>query len=171
MNTHLLSVLALCGSSLALQAQSQTVARDPHLPPAAVVPSLDQYVVVDDMLLWPEQLALMTAPVTARKQGAPFAYGFRVGAWDAGVIPYEIAPGFSPAQRQRILDAMALWGPGCASCVRAAHHAERVSGDHPGCAASQRATMAPARHSRPATSSRHKTRAGRPCLFRRQTIG
>jgi hypothetical protein len=109
MNTHLLAVLALCGSSLALQAQSQTVARDPHLPPAAVVPSLDQYVVVDDMLLWPEQLALMTAPVTARKQGAPFAYGFRVGAWDAGVIPYEIAPGFSPAQRQRIIDSMEVW--------------------------------------------------------------
>lgn len=105
------ALLALCVSSFALQAQSQIVTRDPHVPPPVVLPSLDQYVVVDDMLLWPEQLAQLTAPVTARTQGQPFAYGFRgFGAWDSGVIPYEIAPGFSPAQRQRILDAMALWG-------------------------------------------------------------
>jgi hypothetical protein len=105
------ALLALCVSSLALQAQSQIVTRDPHVPPPIILPSLDQFVVVDDMLLWPEQLAQLTAPVTARTQGQPFAYGFRaVGAWDSGVIPYEMAPGFSPAQRQRILDAMALWG-------------------------------------------------------------
>jgi hypothetical protein len=36
-------------------------------------------------------------------------YRQRLGAWDAGVIPYQIAAAFTATERARILDRLALW--------------------------------------------------------------
>jgi hypothetical protein len=81
--------------------------RDPHLP---TPPGLDQSVIVDDMLLTPEQLATLTALPASRRQANIYGLNLRFGYWDWGVIPYEFAPNFSDAERQRIRAAMDLWG-------------------------------------------------------------
>ncbi len=104
--------LALFLSTIALglltnlgHAQSQ----DPHLPPAQAIPSLSELIRIDDMLMWPDQYEqLMTAP-SSRKQGVVFGVGLRFGYWDFGVLPYELAPNFSEAERQRVLAAMQVW--------------------------------------------------------------
>lgn len=96
--------LALCGSWLALSAQGPS--RDPHI---ATPPALRDHIAVGDMLLRPEQYAELFGEATSRKQAYPFLFGARFGAWDAGVVPYELAPNFTEAERQRILSAMATW--------------------------------------------------------------
>ncbi len=61
------------------------------------------------MLLTPDQHAQLTAPPVSRRQAhIPFPMT-RQWFWDSGVIPYEIAPNFSPAERQRVFDAMTTW--------------------------------------------------------------
>ena len=84
--------------------------RDPHLPPPPERLNLDQFVVVDDMLLAPDYYAELTSPPVSRRQAHPYPLGTRTGTWDWGVIPYELAPNFSEAERQRILTAMREWG-------------------------------------------------------------
>jgi Astacin (Peptidase family M12A) len=92
-----------------LTSNTRAQSLDPHLPPPMVIPGLDQYVVIDDMLLTPDQHAELTAPPTSRRQ-AHIPYPLtRQFFWDSGVIPYEIAPNFSPAERQRVFDAMTTW--------------------------------------------------------------
>jgi hypothetical protein len=82
---------------------------DPHLPLPRSLPSLDDSVRVDDMLLWPEQYQQITAAPVARRQAHFFALGQRQWYWEWGVIPYELAPNFSAAERQRVLAAMDTW--------------------------------------------------------------
>ena len=82
---------------------------DPHLPPPVRVPALSEYVVVDDMLLEPDQFQQLTAPFVSRPQAGVFAFGQRQFYWEWGVIPYEIAPNFSAAERQRVFAAMDSW--------------------------------------------------------------
>lgn len=105
----LAAVAVLCAASFRLDAQSPIASRDPHIAAAPVVPSIDQFVVVDDMLFWPEQLATDDGPSRNRAQSHPIDYRSRLGTWDAGVVPYEIAPQFSAAERQRILSAFDTW--------------------------------------------------------------
>jgi Astacin (Peptidase family M12A) len=100
-----LTVTCIALPNNASRAQSQ----DPHLPPPRVSPSLDQYVVVDDMLLTPEYYAELTAPALIRRQAHPLGLGVSLANWDWGVIPYEIAPGFSATELQNILAAMRGW--------------------------------------------------------------
>jgi hypothetical protein len=88
---------------------AQTRGRDPHLADALQGASLDDYVRVDDMLFRPEQYAELLAPPRLRSQAYPSGYGTRFVTWDAGVIPYEIAPNFTATERQRILTAMTTW--------------------------------------------------------------
>jgi hypothetical protein len=102
-------VLCLTAFALALltnrgSAQSQ----DPHLPAPRNMPSLHEFVRIDDMLLIPEDYQRLTAP-TSRTQAN---YTFRQAGqwfWDFGVIPYEMAPNFSDAERLRIRAAMDSW--------------------------------------------------------------
>jgi Astacin (Peptidase family M12A) len=82
--------------------------RDPHVAAPAPLPSLDEFVVIDDMLLYPEQLDV-DEEVRQRAQGHPIDYRQRLGAWDAGVIPYQISDEFSATERQRILAALDRW--------------------------------------------------------------
>jgi hypothetical protein len=93
-----------CGLVLALQGQSPSP--DPHLPVPRPLPSWDDFIVVDDMLLWPEQADLGPG---SRQPAFPIDYRLSTGTWDAGVIPYEIAAEFPAAERQRILNAFARW--------------------------------------------------------------
>ena len=83
--------------------------RDPHLPPPESLPSLNEFIRIDDMLLWPEQYQQLTAPPVNRRQANFFALGQRQFYWEWGVIPYEMAPNFSEAERQRIVAAMTTW--------------------------------------------------------------
>jgi astacin (peptidase family M12A) len=65
----------------------------------------DDYILIGDMLLVPEQLG----DGRNRPQAYPVDYRARLGTWDAGVVPYQIAEAFSAAERQRILDKLAQW--------------------------------------------------------------
>ena len=94
---------------LTLDGQAQSKMADPHLPPPVSFPTLDQFVVVDDMLLTPEHFAELTAPPVSRRQAHTTALGRRDVYWEWGVIPYEFAPNYSEAERQRIRAAMTTW--------------------------------------------------------------
>lgn len=61
------------------------------------------------MLLSPEQYAQLMTPPVSERQANVFVLGQRQFYWEWGVIPYEIAPNFSEAERQRILAAMETW--------------------------------------------------------------
>ena len=78
--------------------------RDPHVP-SPIDRSSTAYVQVDDMLLLPEQLD----EERYRTQANPVDYRQRLGAWDAGVIPYQISDAFSATERQRILSRFTVW--------------------------------------------------------------
>lgn len=82
---------------------------DPHLPSPKSVPALNEYIQIDDMLYWPEQFEQLTKPPVSNRQANIFALGQRQFYWEWGVIPYEIAPNFSEAERQRIFTAMETW--------------------------------------------------------------
>jgi hypothetical protein len=82
--------------------------QDPHLAPLRTPPSLDTSIRIDDMVFSPEQLGQGPVPASG-KQSYIYGLGLRLGAWDFGVIPYELAPGFSDAERQRVLAAMQTW--------------------------------------------------------------
>jgi hypothetical protein len=97
--------LAITGAWTAAQ---QPRARDPHVPGADRVPPLSEFVVVDDMLLYPEQLEEATDG-RVRQQAHPIDYRQRLGAWDSGVIPYQLSPDFPDVERQRILAAFEVW--------------------------------------------------------------
>lgn len=100
-------VVALSITALTLNTAAQS--RDPHLPGPVVIPSPDQYVVVDDMLLTPEQYAELTAPPVSRRQANVFTLSQRQFYWEWGVIPYEMAPNFSESERLRIRAGMDTW--------------------------------------------------------------
>ena len=106
--------LVLCLTAIAfslLTDRGSAQSQDPHLPPPRSLPSLNEFIQIDDMLLWPEQYqGLMTPP---RNHGQS---NFRPGRdpvlqwfWDFGVIPYEIAPNFSDAEKLRIRAVMDTW--------------------------------------------------------------
>ena len=97
----------MCACGLALSAQTRE--RDPHLAAPFQAPSPQEYIQVDDMLFLPEQYAQLVSPPRVEKQAYPFGYATRFSAWDAGVVPYEIAPNFTEPERQRLLTAMATW--------------------------------------------------------------
>ena len=99
MTVAVVLALALTGSA------EQTVRGDPHVPGADVsVPPDD--VRIDDMLLLPEQIP---DEVRNRPQANPIDYRQRLGAWDSGVIPYQIVGTFPATERARILDRLSLW--------------------------------------------------------------
>jgi hypothetical protein len=100
-------VVALMITLLTISTPAQS--RDPHLPAPVVIPSPDQYVVIDDMLLTPEQHAELFAPPVSRRQANIFTIAQRQFYWEWGVIPYEMAPNFSEAERSRIRAGMDTW--------------------------------------------------------------
>jgi Astacin (Peptidase family M12A) len=103
-------VLVFTAITLALLTnRGSAQSKDPHLPPANPQLALNELVRVDDMLLWPDQLALLTAPPTSRKEGMIYGLNLPYGYWDWGVIPYEIAPNFQPNDRVALLAAMQTW--------------------------------------------------------------
>ena len=69
-------------------------------------PRVDQsrFVVIDDMVIEVERLAEVSRP-----QGALLDFRAVNGYWDFGVIPYQMSPEFTDAQRQNIEAAMAGW--------------------------------------------------------------
>jgi hypothetical protein len=83
--------------------------RDPHVPAPARPPALEEFIIIDDMLLYPEQLELPGGFDRQRAQAFPIDYRQRLGAWDGGVVPYQISEEFSAAERQRILSAFDRW--------------------------------------------------------------
>lgn len=107
-----LVAVGLAAFSIAfLTSNTRAQSRDPHLSPPVVIPRLDQYVVIDDMLLTPEQHAQLTAPPVSHRQAnfLPVRNPATQWFWDFGVIPYEMAPNFSDAERLRIRAAMDTW--------------------------------------------------------------
>ena len=104
----LLLAITLIVALFTTKGQSQAV-RDPHLPPTQSLPALNEFIRIDDMLLWPEQFEALTKPPTSQRQANIFVLGQRQFYWEWGVIPYEIAPNFSEAERQRIFAAMETW--------------------------------------------------------------
>ena len=105
-----LIALGLAAISLTLFTNNtRAQSRDPHLPPPVIIPSLDQFIVVDDMLLTPDQFAELTAPPVSHRQANVQVLGQRLLYWEWGVIPYEMAPNFSDAERLRIRAAMDVW--------------------------------------------------------------
>lgn len=95
--------------SLGVDAQRTPSIGNPHLPGPTTLPPLSDYIVVDDMLLHPDQIAADEGRRGAQTQGFPRGFAARFFSWDAGVVPYEIAPNFTDAQRQRVLNAMTIW--------------------------------------------------------------
>ena len=94
---------ALLGIALFTNSGRAQESKDPHLPPARSLPSPDELIRVDDMLLWPGQYEQLMVPKAHRQANYlqvrnPLSQWF----WDFGVIPYEMAPNFSDAERQRI---------------------------------------------------------------------
>jgi len=86
-----------------LRAQ-EIIVRDPHnRPPEIDRPNLLE---IGDMLVTVDQITL---PPRVRTQAGVIDYRARTGTWDAGVIPYQISPDFSDADRGRILAAMQIW--------------------------------------------------------------
>ena len=61
------------------------------------------------MLLTPEQYADLMAPPVSHRQANIQFLGQRLFYWEWGVIPYEMAPNFSDAERLRIRAAMDTW--------------------------------------------------------------
>ena len=107
--SQVLSCLTVvCASLLSLSGNAQS--QDPHLPPQTPSLALHEAVRVDDMLLWPEQYQQLKESEVSRKQANFFALGQRQFYWEWGVVPYEMAPNFSDAERQRIRQAMDMWG-------------------------------------------------------------
>jgi hypothetical protein len=104
---YLAFVLTLAFVAAASAAQRVGGSRDPHVPGPDVYPSVDQFIVIDDMWLYPEQLDASAG--VNRTQAHPVDYRQRLGTWDSGVIPYQIADGFSDAERQRILLTLDQW--------------------------------------------------------------
>jgi hypothetical protein len=100
-------IALLCLTLFTFNTRAQS--KDPHLPPPVVIPSPDQYVVIDDMLLTPEQFAELTASPVSHRQANIQALGQRQLYWEWGVIPYEMAPNFTDAERARIRAAMDTW--------------------------------------------------------------
>jgi hypothetical protein len=98
---------ALVLAAAALPAQRIGGSRDPHIPGPDQIPGVDEFIVIDDMLLYPEQLAEMT--IGNRAQAHPVDFRQRLGTWDAGVVPYVLADGFTDAERQRILSTLDRW--------------------------------------------------------------
>ena len=82
---------------------------DPHLPPPQSPPGVNELIRIDDMLLWPDQYALAATPPVSRRQATFLVLGQRQFFWEWGVIPYELAPNFSEAERRRILAVMDGW--------------------------------------------------------------
>lgn len=82
---------------------------DPHLPPVRQLPDPRDFVVVDDMLLVPEQYEQRNAPPVSRTQANFGPRSLQQWYWDFGVIPYDMAPNFSDAERVRIRAAMDAW--------------------------------------------------------------
>jgi O-glycosyl hydrolase len=85
---------------------AQTASVDPHLRPPAIAPQ--SVVQIGDMLLTTEQLEALRSSAGAdvlvtTGDAAP------IRAWDSGVIPYEISPDFTTAQRRNILAALKEW--------------------------------------------------------------
>jgi hypothetical protein len=101
-----LLLCALLMPAFTAHTRTQPPARQPHLPVEPLVPALEEFIRIDDMLFRPGQLE---PGARATAQAAPIDLRFRFGAWDAGVVPYELAAGFSTAERQRIIDSMAVW--------------------------------------------------------------
>jgi hypothetical protein len=101
-----LLLVATLGLAATLTGSARQVFRgDPHVP--TLEPTAQPtYVQVDDMLLLPEQL---DDGARNRTQANVIDYRQRLGAWDAGVIPYQIAAAFTATERGRILDRLALW--------------------------------------------------------------
>jgi hypothetical protein len=99
-----------CGLALTT-VSAQTPRVDPHLPRPGAIASAepaDQFVLIDDMLLYPEQLTQATE-ARPRAQAHVIDYRQRFGTWDGGVVPYQLADAFSDAERQRILNAFEQW--------------------------------------------------------------
>ena len=63
--------------------------------------------------LYPEQLEA-AVDTRYRAQAHPIDYRQRLGAWDSGVVPYQISPDFTDTERQRILAALPEMGVDCA---------------------------------------------------------
>lgn len=105
---HAVLALTVCAITF-LTSRSTAQSADPHLPEPRALPGLNEFVQVDDMLLWPDQFADLTAPPVSRRQANDIFYGMRQFQWEWGVVPYEIAPNFSEAERQRIFQAMTTW--------------------------------------------------------------
>jgi hypothetical protein len=104
-------IIALVGAVFmagAWATAQQPAVQDPHVPPPDQIPALSEFVIVDDMLLYPEQLE-EPIDVRLRPQAHPIDYRQRLGAWDAGVIPYQLSTEFSDTERQRILGAFDVW--------------------------------------------------------------
>jgi hypothetical protein len=78
-------------------------------PQVRVAPETPAYVAMGDMLLEPEQAAVILTPPRVRTQANLVDYRLAIGAWDSGVVPYELDPAFSAAERQRILRMMSVW--------------------------------------------------------------
>ena len=86
------------------------------------------------MLITPEQYAAITAPVpeVSRRQAHPYPLGSRFNSWDWGVIPYEVAPNFTEAERTQPADRDARMGNGRPGHFRPENHANRIPCDHEG---------------------------------------
>src|SRR5688572_9170321 len=82
---------------------------DPHLPPPKPLPALTDFIQIDDMLLMHEQHQQLFAAPTSRRQANYYTLPRNPATqwfWDFGVVPYEMAPNFSEAERLRIRAAM-----------------------------------------------------------------
>ena len=102
------AVGAACALTVVTLAAQRTTSRDPHVPAPQQPAPLDEFVIIDDMLLYPEQLEF-AEDARQRAQAHPLDYRQRLGAWDAGVIPYQISDDFSTTERQRILTSLDRW--------------------------------------------------------------
>ncbi len=100
-------VAALCLTLFTFDTRAQS--NDPHLPPPVIMPTADQFVVVDDMWFRPDDYAQLMAPIVNRREATFSSLGQRQFFWEWGVIPYEMAPNFTDAERARIRAAMDVW--------------------------------------------------------------
>jgi hypothetical protein len=85
--------------------------RDPHLPQPQSYEAPEDVVHMGDLVLPAAHFRELTAtaPEVSRRQAHPYPLGTPFATWDWGVIPYEVAPNFTDAERRNLLTAMRGW--------------------------------------------------------------
>lgn len=101
------ALVGATGASAGTELLVRNAVGDPHLRRPNL--STQTFVQIGDVLLSAEQIEALRWPPATHLSSTGSRDALSTSAWDSGVIPYEIAPDFTAAQRQNILAAFREW--------------------------------------------------------------